>query len=347
MLEEERKRADLVARLLQDDEPIVVKENDIAEISIDNIMPFDGQPFKLYEGERLDDMVQSIKTFGVITPLIVRRISEERFECLAGHNRINASRILGLKTVPCVVKGNMDYKTALTYVIETNLMQRSFGDLLPSEKAQVLYVKHKKLVDERKIDEVKKELEIFEKANFIEKTKKGVPVGHNFKSRDLIGIEYSMSSTNVARFLRIHELSDDLKEKVDLGEISIRSGVDLSYITKEEMQIVEKILSENKYKIDMKKAIIIREYSKNKKLDEVSAEKILSGEIYKTKKMKGKNKNIVLKQKVYKKYFDDGEDEKIILEKIEQGLKLQSKYDVDYIEEAIKYFEDNKKKNKK
>ncbi len=338
----EEQSANLVANLLREDEPIAVKENEVVQINIDNINSFDGQPFKLYEGERLEDMVQSIKAYGVITPLIVRRINDEHFECLAGHNRINASKILGLDTVPCVVKENLDYKTALTYVIETNLKQRSFNDMLPSEKAQVLYVKHKNKIDERKCKEVKEELETLEKAYIIKKNEEGVPVGHLNKTRNIVGIEYSMGATNVARFLRIYELIDELKTRVDIGQISIRSGVDLSYITKEEMQIVEKILSENEYKLDMKKAKVLREYSKNKKLNEETAEKIISGELNKVKKSKPKTKNIILKPKLYKQYFNEQEDEKIVLEKIETGLQLQSEYGIDYIRKAIKYYEENK-----
>ncbi len=208
MLEEEKKRADLVARLLQDDEPIVVKENDIAEISIDNIMSFDGQPFKLYEGERLDDMVQSIKTFGVITPLIVRRISEERFECLAGHNRINASRILGLQTVPCVVKGNMDYKTALTYVIETNLMQRSFGDLLPSEKALVLHTRHEKTICQGKRNDIINELLKLEKGEEINENTTSSQVEKKLSSLDKNAEEYGMSRNSMARLIIIIQLKE-------------------------------------------------------------------------------------------------------------------------------------------
>ncbi len=338
----EEQRANLVANLLREDEPIAVKENEVVQINIDNINSFDGQPFKLYEGERLEDMVQSIKAYGVITPLIVRRINDEHFECLAGHNRINASKILGLDTVPCVVKENLDYKTALTYVIETNLMQRSFSDLLPSEKALVLYTRHKEMVSQGKRNDIINELTNLEKDDKINKDKTSSPMGKKLTTMDSNAKEYGLSKNSVARFLRIYELIDELKTRVDICQISIRSGVDLSYIKKEEMQIVEKILSENEYKLDMKKAKVLREYSKNKKLNEETAEKIISGELNKVKKSKPKTKNIILKPKLYKQYFNEQEDEKIVLEKIETGLQLQSEYDIDYIRKAIKYYEENK-----
>ncbi len=338
----EEQRANLVANLLRKDEPIVAKENEVVQITIDNINSFDGQPFKLYQGERLDDMVQSIKEHGVITPLIVRRINDEHFECLAGHNRINASKILGLDTVPCIVKENLDYKTALTYVIETNLMQRSFSDLLPSEKALVLHTRHEKTVSQGKRNDIINELLSLEKGDKIDENKTSSQVGKKLTTMDSNAKEYGLSKNSVARLLRIYELTNDLKIRVDSNAIALLSGVDLSYITKEEMQIVEKILSENEYKLDMKKAKLLREYSKNKKLNEEMAEKIISGELNKVKKSKPKTKNIILKPKLYKKYFNDQEDEKVVLEKIEKGLQLQNEYDVNYIEEAIKYYEENK-----
>ena len=109
----------------------------VASIAIDAIVPFHDHPFHLYEGERLQDMVESIKVHGILNPVIVRKI-ERGYEMLAGHNRLNAAKIAGLTEVPAIVKENMSDENAYVYVIETNLMQRSFTDLQPSEKVAVL-----------------------------------------------------------------------------------------------------------------------------------------------------------------------------------------------------------------
>ena len=113
----------------------------VENIDINKLHTFKGHPFRLYEGERLDDMVESIKEHGIITPLIVRKMDKE-YEILAGHNRKNAASIAGLTEVPCIVKEEISDELALIYVIETNLMQRSFTDMLPSEKASVLKMKY-------------------------------------------------------------------------------------------------------------------------------------------------------------------------------------------------------------
>ena len=93
---------------------------------------------------RLYDMVQSIKDYGVLNPVIVRKAARG-YEMLAGHNRTNAAKIAGLTEVPAIVKTDLSDEEAYVYVIETNLLQRSFADLLPSEKAAVLVARYEKI----------------------------------------------------------------------------------------------------------------------------------------------------------------------------------------------------------
>ena len=106
-------------------------------IPTEKIVPFHNHPFRLYEGERLADMVESIKEHGVLNPVIVQKVAD-KYEMLAGHNRWNAAKIAGVGDIPAIVKEGLSEEEAYVYVIETNLMQRSFTDLLPSEKAAVL-----------------------------------------------------------------------------------------------------------------------------------------------------------------------------------------------------------------
>ena len=75
-------------------------------IPVDQIKPFLEHPFKLYQGERLDDMVESVREHGILTPVIVRKTCSG-YEMLAGHNRQNATRIAGIKEIPAVVKENL------------------------------------------------------------------------------------------------------------------------------------------------------------------------------------------------------------------------------------------------
>lgn len=118
------------------------------EVNLSQLVPFLNHPFKLYQGDRLDDMVQSIKEYGVITALIVRPKEDGKYEILSGHNRANAGKIVGLEKVPVVIKEDLTDEEAMLIVTETNLIQRSFSELTHSEKARILAERHKAIKEQ-------------------------------------------------------------------------------------------------------------------------------------------------------------------------------------------------------
>jgi len=128
---------------------ITEQKNGITTIPIAKIRMFRNHPFRLYDGERLDDMVESVKANGVLIPAIVRKIELDEngceYEMLSGYNRMNAAHIGGREELPCIVKENLSDEDALIYVVETNVLQRSFADMLPSEKAAVLAIRYSKM----------------------------------------------------------------------------------------------------------------------------------------------------------------------------------------------------------
>ena len=143
---------DLLAEDPVKDMPVPV--NGIVSIPVEEIHPFHDHPFRLYEGERLEDMVQSIREHGVLNPVIVRKAARG-YEMLAGHNRTNAAKIAGLTEVPAIVKTYLSDEDAYVYVIETNLLQRSFAELLPSEKAAVLVARYEKISSQGKRNDIR------------------------------------------------------------------------------------------------------------------------------------------------------------------------------------------------
>ena len=118
-----------VMAILSDEESETTKtvENATETLYIDDLVPFADHPFKLYEGERLDDMIRSIRERGVIVPIIVRPNEADNYsyEILSGHNRVNAAKIVGLEKVPVIVKTGLSDDEANLIVTETNLVQRS------------------------------------------------------------------------------------------------------------------------------------------------------------------------------------------------------------------------------
>jgi len=135
------------------EEDISAPKNGIEMLPIDSVRPFRNHPFRLHEGERLDDMVESIREHGILSPLIVWKNSDG-YETLAGHNRQNAGRIAGLTEVPAIVKRDLTGKGVYVYVIETNVIQRGFAELLSSEKAAVLAERYEKIIGQGKRNDI-------------------------------------------------------------------------------------------------------------------------------------------------------------------------------------------------
>ena len=193
----------------------------IVTIPVDEIHPFHDHPFRLYEGERLEDMVQSIREYGVLNPVIVRKTAKG-YEMLAGHNRTNAAKIVGLTEVPAIVKTDLSDEDAYVYVIETNLLQRSFAELLPSEKVAVLVARYEKISSQGKRNDIQQEIEALEETcgHDVHKSRKrtcGHDVHKSQKSRDGLGEEYGMTGRNIARYMRLDRLIPEFKDERDAG----------------------------------------------------------------------------------------------------------------------------------
>ena len=208
-----------------------VMDGEVKLISINMLKPFAKHSFTLYQGERLDDMVESIKKNGVIVPIIARNIeNSDKFEIISGHNRVYASGLAGLEKVPAVIKVGLSDEEALVWAVETNLIQRGFSDLKISEQAFAVAMRYQKLFDEKKLHAIDEELQVLMGNNI--PAKQCTPVGYTPKGRSqsLVAIEYGMGHSTVARLIRINLLCDELKKLVDVGNIRIRPAVDLSFI---------------------------------------------------------------------------------------------------------------------
>lgn len=214
------------------EDPVV--GNGIQMIPVEKIVPFHQHPFRMYEGERLDDMVSSIKEHGVLIPVIVQKM-DKGYEMLAGHNRWNASRIVGIEEIPAIVKENLTEEEEYIYVIETNLMQRSFAELLPSEKAAVLALRYEKIKCQGKRKDI---IEEIAKLSGIEVDDTSGHAVHRCKSRDAIGEEYGMIGRNIARYARLHQTIEPIKEMVDNGTMTMGVAVELSYLSEGEQNLV-------------------------------------------------------------------------------------------------------------
>lgn len=236
-------------------------------IAVDKIEPFHEHPFKLYQGERLDDMVESVKEHGILTPVIVCE-TESGYEMLAGHNRMNAAKIAGIKEIPAIVKTGLSEEEAYIYVIETNLIQRSFSELLPSERAVVLSERYEKISCQGRRSDIRREIEIMNGKKPVETCGHDV---HKSRSRERIGEEYGMTGRNIARYMRVSQLIDPLKNLLDNGEIALVAAVDLSYLEEEEQNLVAEQIQWGGIKLSPKTAKAFRESTGALDLDKMNA----------------------------------------------------------------------------
>lgn len=255
------------------------KQNIIQLIPPEKIRMFRRHPFRLYAGERLEDMIASITDNGILTPVIIRKIKPDEdgyeYEMLAGHNRQNVANIIKLPLIPCIVKENLSDEDAWIYVIETNVLQRSFRDLLPSEKAAVLALRHSKMFSQGKRNDIVAELERLANPHGAKENKTSGIECQKLDSREKAGADYELKGRTVANYLRVNELSSDLKIRVDNGEISIIAAVNLSYLSADEQSMAESVLQQNEYQVKPAHAELLRSYSD--RLTPELTEEIISG----------------------------------------------------------------------
>lgn len=265
-------------------------------LPVDKIKAFHDHPFRLYEGERLNDMVESVKEHGVLNPVIVRKVGKG-YEMLSGHNRQNAAKIAGLTEIPAIVKEGISDEEAYIYVIETNVIQRSFGDLLPSEKATVMGMQYDKVRCQGKRNDIIRELQIL---NGETPTETCGHNGHRFKTRDVLAEEYGYSSRSAARYLRINSLIRPFKDLVDDNKIALLAAVDVSYLSEEEQETVYKVISAMGVKLKPKMAEELRKHGG--KLTENMTESLIEAMIVR-KTSPDDGTRVKLPDNICEKYF--------------------------------------------
>lgn len=279
-------------------------------IPVEKIVPFHNHPFRLYEGERLDDMVESIKEHGVLNPVIVQKAADG-YEMLAGHNRWNAAKIAGIREIPAIVKENLSEEEAYVYVIETNLMQRSFAELLPSEKAAVLAEKYEKVMCQGRRNDILEEIARLNGADVPDSCGHDV---HRPKSRDSIGEDYGMTGRNIARYMRLNQTTEQIKKMVDVGIMAIVTAVELSYLSEDEQRQVCAVM--NQYNVKIKNAQAVELHKEAGSLTEDKVKNLLVKEIKEKPVSDAK-----MFARIKKKYFK-GKTTNEIMDVLEQALTM-------------------------
>lgn len=182
----------------------------IYDIAIDQIDDFPDHPFKVIDDEDMLNLTESIKEYGIITPAIVRKKEDGRYELIAGHRRKRACELAGLETLRSEVV-DMERDEAIIFMVDSNLQRTK---ILPSEKA----FSYKMRLEAMKRQGKRTDLTC-------------APVEHKLnKSRDILATEVGESREQVRRYIRLTELIPEILEMVDREEIALRPAVELSYL---------------------------------------------------------------------------------------------------------------------
>ena len=189
-----------------------------ANIQVDKLRTFKGHPFKVLDDEDMDNLTESIKAQGIISPLIVRAIeSTDEYEVISGHRRLHAAIKAGLSEVPALIYP-LDRSEAMIAVVDSNLHRER---LLPSEKAFAYKMK----MDAMKAQGRRTDLTLSQAA-----TKSDTAAE--------IGKSQNESRDQVFRYIRLTYLIPELLDKVDGGIIALSPAVELSYLSKEQQKIL-------------------------------------------------------------------------------------------------------------
>lgn len=290
-------------------------ENTVQQIPCDKLQAYHSHMFALYEGERLEDMVESIRSNGVLTPIVVQPLENGMYEILIGHNRWNASKIAGMETVPAIVKQGLSEDEAEMYVIESNLIQRGFENLRISEQAAVIAQRQSEVFSQGKRNDIIRELQILDgtadKTLSLADTKYG-----KTDNNAAIGEEYGMSRASVARLLRINRLIPELKQFVDTGKIGIYAAVNLSYISEKSQKNIADLA--DTFTINIKKSEILRSVSDEQgNISDAEIIKIFSTQ---AEDKQIKPKTVKISSTAYSRYFKSGTKPAEVTETIEKAL---------------------------
>ncbi len=284
------------------------KREMIMEISIDEIRDFPNHPFKIRMDEEMANLVESVKQYGVLSPVIVRPTEEGGYEMIAGHRRRYASELAEKTEIPCIVR-NLSDEEATILMVDSNLQREK---ILPSEKA---------FAYKMKLDAMKKQGQRTD----LTSTPLGQKLGKY--SVEVLGEQVGESRSQIQRFIRLTNLIPELLELVDNSvlkekdklQIALRPAVELSYLSEEEQSDLYETIESEDCTPSHAQAIKLRKLSEEGRLDENVIFSILTEE-------KGNQKEqFRMPRERIQKYFPPKATEKQIEDTIVKALELYRK----------------------
>ena len=284
----------------------VVNEESAMEIEISKIHPFKNHPFKVLDDEKMQDLVESVKINGVLTPVLLRMDENEDYEMVSGHRRMHAAQLAGLTTIPAIVRELSD-DDAIVTMVDANIQRE---ELLPSEKAFAYKMK----LDAMKRQGIRTDLTCVQNEH-----KSGK------KSRELLGEQVGISSVQVTRYIRLTELIPELLDLVDNKKLQFTVAVDISYIDKEVQGWIYEYICDTGF-IKPKQIAALRNQLNDGPINQIQMLSIFNNCVM-AKKV---SRSLTFSEKKLTKYFPDDytakDMEQIIESLLEKWMQEQSFY---------------------
>ena len=282
----------------------VVNEESAMEIEISKIHPFKNHPFKVLDDEKMQDLVESVRINGVLTPVLLRMDENEEYEMVSGHRRMHAAQLAGLTTIPAIVRELSD-DDAVIAMVDANIQRE---ELLPSEKAFAYKMK----LDAMKRQGIRTDLTCVQNEH-----KSGK------KSRELLGEQVGISSVQVTRYIRLTELIPELLDLVDNKKLQFTVAVDISYIDKEVQEWIYEYISDTGF-IKPKQIAALRNQLNDGPINQIQMLSIFNNCVM-AKKV---SRSLTFSEKKLTKYFPDDytakDMEQVIESLLEKWMQEQS-----------------------
>ena len=252
------------------------KTENIKQVRLSQLFPYKQHPFKVNDDAKMQETVESIKQYGVLSPAIARPLPEGGYELVSGHRRKRACELAGLETMPVIVR-ELDDDAAAILVVDSNLQREG---LLPSERAFAYRLKLEAMQHRGQ----RKDLT-------------SVQVEPKLRARDVIAQEVGESSgVQVQRYIRLTELIPPLLDIVDERKIAFNPAYELSFLTKDEQRLLLDAMDSEQATPSLSQAQRLKQFSQRGELTAEAMRAIMSEE-------KKEAEHITLKGDTLRKYF--------------------------------------------
>lgn len=277
----------------------------VQQIPLSEIRPFKNHPFKVTDDELMQQTIDSIMQVGVLNPAIIRPAPEGGYEMVAGHRRLHAADLAGLKTIPAIVR-NLDDDEAVILMVDSNLQRETIS---PMERAQAYKMKLEALKHQGK------RVDLEGKSTSMQIAQK--------LSVEKVAAEAGTSRDQVRRYIRLTELLPEVQKKVDSKEIAFSPAVELSYLTHDEQKQFLDAMDYSQNTPSLSQAQRLKKLSREGKCTKEAMRSIMSEE------KKEEQERITLSSDTLRKYFPRSytplQMQQTIIKLLEQWQKKQQR----------------------